>query len=370
MSAMSPSRSPFVFAALTLPFLLASPTKAAPPDEPAPAAASAPAAPASSPVVVTQSAPNGKADMASLRSLAAAHAADDFYLQSSGIAPDSLDAAVRKELAALTLSVAQAPETDRVIAFELAERSVRLHETLPALLLAADLAAVLGESSVAASRLERAQALAPKDESVTLRRAALAVHLRDFENAEKLYASIPASSPLAEQAKAGLENVAKSRQANDDEAVERAHRDLLRRMAATDAMIDSMPVSQFDLCRAHTLAACEAVAACKKAEVNCSFLLDSCPMSDELVALARPRLGDCAASLSVIPCEEKEKGVQRLASDVCKGLQLRTSRNLLPEESTSAPKSDQEKKGPPSLDGVGLNPQDVDRVIRQLGGGR
>lgn len=353
---------PFVFASLPLSFLLSAPAQAAS------EADAAPAAPL--PVVVAQPSSGGEVNFAELKSLAAARAADDFYLKSSGISPDALDAASRKELAALTLAVAQAPETDRVIAFELAERALRLEESLPALLLSADLAAVLGESSAAAAHLDRAQALAPQDESVTLRRAALALHLRDWDTAEKLYGSIPASSPLSDQAKAGLENVKQSRQASDAEAVERAHRDLLRRMAAADAMIDSMPVSRFDLCRAHTLAACEAVAACKKTEVNCAFLLDSCPMSDEPVALERPRLGDCAAALSAVPCEDKEKAVSRLSAGVCNGLELRTSRNLLPEESTPAPKSDQDKKSAPSLDGVGVSPQDVDRVIRQLGGGR
>ena len=199
----------------------------------------------------------------------------------------------------------------------------------------------------------------------------LALHLRDWETAQTLYASIPASSPLAAQAKAGLAEVEKARRANDDdEAVERAHRDLLKRMAATDAMIDAMPVSRFDLCRAHTLAACEALAACKKTEPNCAYLLNDCPMSEEPVSLKRTQLGECAEILSTLPCEGKEREIAKLASSVCKGIQLRTSRQLLPEGANSADKARQENKNSPSLDGVGINPQDVDRVIRQLGGGQ
>lgn len=302
---------------------------------------------------------------------------DEAYLRGSLLRPADVPASQRREVADVFLAAARIQGADPVLAFGLVEKSVAFGESFDALVLASDLALILGETGLAGEYLDKAQGRVPKGkrdaaDELAIRRGAIALVARDWETAEKAYGSVPGKSPLHGRAAEGLALVKSSREKADREAEEAAHNDLLKRMAKTNDMIDAMPVSEFDLCRAHTLAACESIRACRKVEVNCAFLLDSCPASTRTMDIPRPKLGDCAAALDAVPCDKKEDAVLRLTGSVCRGLGLRTSKELVPTEA-GTPDSGKEKDGKSvqtaGTDGKKEIPPELEQTIRQIQGG-
>ena len=259
---------------------------------------------------------------------------DELYMTASALAPKSksLSASDRAAIGRVLLSQARSHASDAALSFGLSELSLRFAEGVEAHSQAAVAALALGELSIAYQHLDSAQKNAPTDDALKLKRAQVAAAAHDWEGAAKAYKSIPAKSPRYAEAQAGLTELAAEEKRADEAAAERAHRDLLRRVEAADDMIDAMPVSEFDLCRAHTLATCEAILACRKVQANCTFLLESCPHSTRPVEMKRPELARCAAALSALTCDKLEAAIPKVSQDVCRGLLMRTTKALVPEE--------------------------------------
>ena len=308
------------------------------------------------------SAPSGD-DLANWRQLAAQNAWDDLYLATAAANPERYPTNARAEAAKLLLKGAAAAETDRVIALSLAETALRFEENDEALTLAATHALALGDQATASQHLERALARRPDDARLKLLRAHLARAQRDWTTAERLYSEITAQSPEHAEAQAALQSLATDRAADENRAAEGARRDLLRRRVEAEAMVAAMPVSEFDLCRTHTVAACEAIASCKQISANCSLLVDTCPASRLDSGMPRQRLNACAEALAKIDCATRQQALATLTGDTCRGLKLRSDKRLLPEGSDSA---DDQKD---SLSGPGHNGGDLRRILQEAARG-
>lgn len=298
-------------------------------------------------------------DLANWRQLAAQGAWDDLYLATAAASPERHSATARAEISALLLKGAAASESDRVIALSLAETALRFEESAEALTLAATHALALGDQATASQHLERALARRPDDARIKLLRAHLARAQRDWTTAERLYSEISAQSPEHAEAQAALQSLATDRAADEERAAEGARRDLLRRRVEAEAMVAAMPVSEFDLCRTHTVAACEAIAACKQISANCSLLVDTCPASRLDSGMPRDRLNACAEALAKIDCATRQQALATLTGDTCRGLKLRSDKRLLPEgaDSADAPKD--------SLSGAGHHGGDLRRILQE-----
>lgn len=296
-----------------------------------------------------------------LRRLAAGESWDELYLSTAPLQPERYPAAERSEVARLLLLGANAPGVDQVLALSLAEVSLRFDPSDAALARAAALALALGDQGAAIEYLDRALLRRPEDDRLKLQRAHLARAQRDWTTAERLYAAIGAQSPEHASARQALEQLAIERAADEARAVEAARRDLLRRRVEAEAMAAALPVSGFEVCRAHTVAACEAIATCRKLTVNCSLLIDACPPDRADSGLPRAELAACAEALSKVECDAREAAIARLANSTCRGLGLRTERRLLPE---GAEEDAGERRGRQAVPSGGLQ-----RLLEQAGHG-
>ncbi len=297
--------------------------------------------------------------LGAVRRSAASGSWEEFYLALATADPARCAPSARAEIARLSLSGASAPGVDRVLALALAEISLRFEQSAAALSRAAELALDLGEQGAARQYLDMALAHLPGDDRLRLLRAHLARAERDWATAERLYASIGAASPERAAAQQALDQIASAQAEEEAQAIEAARRDLLRRRAEAEQMAAALPVSDFELCRAHTIAACEAIATCRQLAVNCALLIDSCPASRTDSGLPRAQLPACAEVLSKIDCASREAAIARLSSGTCRGLGLRTERRLLPE---GAEDRAADRRAPPGAVPSG----DVRRLLEQV----
>ena len=286
------------------------------------------------------------ASVGDLRRLAANGSWDELYLSTASVQPERYPVAERVEVAKLLLLGANAPGLDQVLALSLAEIALRFEESDAALDRAAALALALGDQGAATQYLDQALARRPNDDRLKLQRAHLARAQRDWAMAGHLYAGISAASPEHASAQQALAQLAIDRADDEARAVEGARRDLLRRRVEVEAMAAALPVSHFELCRAHTIAACEAMAACKKLAVNCALLIDSCPSARTDSGLPRAELAACSETLSKIGCEAREAALAELSGNLCRGLNLRTEKRLLPEGTDGEDAAVDERAGP------------------------
>ncbi|MDR0966913.1 MAG: hypothetical protein LBM75_10540 [Myxococcales bacterium] len=322
-----------------------------------------PPTPPSTPVIEAVATPAAPlARLEDLRALAANKSWDELYLSVAAADPARFDSAVRGELARLLLTGAHADDLDRILALSLAERSLQFEESDAGLLRASDLALAIGDQPSAIRSLERAMARRPTDDRLRLRRAQIARAQRDWDKAEALYSAVAAASDSFAAAQQGLTQLKAEREQDEAMGAEAAQRDLMRRRERAEKMIEALPVTNFELCRAHTIAACEAIATCKKLTANCSLLLDSCPDSRAESGLARKELPICANTLATIECDAREMVIGRLSGNVCRGLSLRTERRLLPEDSQKTPVTDDSKGEKGQTQG------EIQRLIQQVGG--
>lgn len=308
-----------------------------------------------------------------MKALAAKGDVDGLYIESASVKPESLHGADRESAAAILLDAAEMHSSDAAMALGLAEIALKFSKNKRGYVTAAEMAAALGDLSLAGTYFDEALKISPEDDALKIKRAAAAAVARDWNTAESVYRSVPESSSFHQAAEAGLKQLADDMAAAERESVERAHRDLLRRVAEADSMIDAMPVSEFDYCRAHTLAACEAVTACRKIHVNCTFLLESCPQSSRTVDIPRTELSKCADALAAVPCDKLEPSIPRYSSEICRGLLLRTTRALVPEEGENSGSVGDDKKKDNPAPGKGtsegpsqLSPEEIEAAVKKI----
>lgn len=287
---------------------------------------------------------------------------DELYLATAAAIPARFDSKTRGAFAQLLLVGANAEGVDHVLALALAEKSLQFEEKDEGLLRASDLALTIGDQPAALQYLEKAMARRPTDDRLRMRRAGIACLQRDWVMAERLYTAITKASPEYASAQQALERFQSERAKDESMAIEGAQRDLERRRERAEKMAEDLPVTDFEICRAHTLAACESLATCKKLTANCSVLLDSCPDSRTESGLPRKELSVCADTLMTIECEARESVIGRLSNNVCRGLNLRTEHNLLPEDSVRTPEP-QKGKAP------GGSQVNLQRFIQQVDNG-
>lgn len=131
------------------------------------------------------------ATAADAQKLAAAKQWDDLYLQFSSGDPGAFSARDRSAIAAALLQGAQGSE-DAVISTSLAERAVAFHETVPALVFAAQLEEKVQQNAQAARFLDRAIALQPRSGPAHFARAELALSENDAALALQHVRAVPA----------------------------------------------------------------------------------------------------------------------------------------------------------------------------------